>query len=209
MLRNLIQQRPKFKVLIAGSHTLEEFQRWSSYLINAQTVQLSYLKESEAHQLIESPSPDFALRYKPAARQRIIDVARCPPFLVQLLCAEIVMLKNEQDPSIRRLATLADVEAAIPEALDSGSQFFGDIERNQVDDLSRAVMKYIASKGEGAIANHSELSSQFSAETEKNIESATTLLLQRELIEIVENSAAQYNTAFRIQVEMIRRWFAK
>lgn len=200
MLRNLIQQRPKFKVLIAGSHTLEEFQRWSSYLINAQTVQLSTLKESEARQLIETPSPNFALRYEPAASQRIIDVTRCHPFLVQLLCAEIVVLKNEQDPSIRRLATLADVEAAIPEALDSGSQFFGDIERNQVDEISRKILRYIAEKGEGAVVDRSELGNQVS----DGLNSAITQLLQRELIETVEE-----NTAFRIQVEMIRRWFAK
>ncbi|MEQ9624932.1 MAG: hypothetical protein RLO37_23715 [Coleofasciculus chthonoplastes F1-TOW-03] len=53
--------------------------------------------------------------------------------MVQLLCSEIVALKNEQEVSIRRLATVVDVEAAIPEALSSGSFFFADIERNQVD----------------------------------------------------------------------------
>jgi len=35
MLRHLIQHRPRFKVLLAGSHTLDEVQRWASYLICA------------------------------------------------------------------------------------------------------------------------------------------------------------------------------
>ena len=44
MLRHLIQHRPRFKLLLAGSHTIEEFQRWASYLINVQVLHISYLK---------------------------------------------------------------------------------------------------------------------------------------------------------------------
>ena len=207
MLRNLIQQRPRFKVLIAGSHTLEEFQRWSSYLINAQVLHLSYLKEDEARQLIEQPYPGFALRYEPDASQRVIDVTRCHPFLVQLLCAEIVVLKNEQDPSMRRLATLSDVEAAIPEALDSGAMFFSDIERNQVEPQSLAVLRYIAAKGEGAVVSLDELKQQFS----NDLEETTSLLIRRELLEeISENpSGSQANDLVRIQIELFRRWFIR
>ncbi|MDJ0707014.1 MAG: hypothetical protein QNJ46_27380, partial [Leptolyngbyaceae cyanobacterium MO_188.B28] len=90
MLRNLIQHRPRFKVLVSGSHTLQEFQRWASYLINAQVVHLGYLQEAEVRQLVERPVKDFALRYQPDASQRVLDLTRGHPFLVQLLCAEIV-----------------------------------------------------------------------------------------------------------------------
>ncbi|MEL6814115.1 MAG: AAA family ATPase [Cyanobacteria bacterium J06598_3] len=205
MLRNLIQQRPRFKVLIAGSHTLQEFQRWSSYLINAQVLHLSYLKESEARQLIEQPSPDFALRYEPDASQRVLDVTRCHPYLVQSLCAEIVVLKNEQDPSIRRLATLADVEAAIPEALSSGSMFFSDIERNQVDEQALAILRYIAAQGEGTSVSESALAqhcSQALGDIEA-IKNALSLLLRRELVETTDTDH------YRIQIELFRRWFAQ
>src|SRR2546423_13152603 len=51
----------------------------------------------------------------------------------QLLCAEIVAHKNEQAPAIRRLARLADVEAAVPAVLSHGVFFFIDIEQHQVD----------------------------------------------------------------------------
>ncbi|MEQ9624931.1 MAG: hypothetical protein RLO37_23710 [Coleofasciculus chthonoplastes F1-TOW-03] len=49
----MIQHRPRFKVLLAGSHTIEEFQRWASYLINVQVVPISYLNEPEARQLTD------------------------------------------------------------------------------------------------------------------------------------------------------------
>ena len=103
-------------------------------------VHISYLKEDEARQLIERPVKDFTLRYEPDASQRVLDLTRGHPFLVQLLCAEIVALKNEQPPAVRRLARLAKVEAAVPEALSHGSFFFADIQQNQVDAAGLAAL---------------------------------------------------------------------
>ncbi|MEH1816114.1 MAG: AAA family ATPase [Nostoc sp.] len=195
MLRHLIQHRPRFKVLLAGSHTIEEYQRWASYLINVQVVHISYLKEVEARQLIERPVKDFTLRYEPNAVERVLQLTRCHPFLVQLLCAEIIVLKNEQDPSIRRLATFADVEAAIPEALQSGGFFFADIQNNQVDASGQAILRFIAAQGEGTIVSRQTLLQQF-----PDADITFKLLLQRELIEEVDDG-------YGFQVELIRRWF--
>jgi len=198
MLRNLIQHRPRFKVLLAGSHTLEEFQRWSNYLINAQVVHLGYLKAAEARQLIERPVQEFALRYEPDASQRVLDLTHGHPFLVQLLCAELVALKNEHDPSMRRLATLADVEAAVPEALSSGSMFFSDLERNQVDANALAVLRYLAAQGDAATVSETVLASQFG----DGWVEAIALLCKRELIELT-------SSGYHFQVELIRRWFTQ
>jgi hypothetical protein len=196
MLRHLIQHRSRFKVLLAGSHTIEEFQRWASYLINVQVVHISYLKEREARQLIEQPVQDFTLRYEPNAVDRVLQLTRCHPFLIQLLCAEIIALKNEQDPSIRRLATLADVEAAIPEALSVGSFFFADIQSNQADAAGLAILQFLAARGEGATVSRQTIWQHFPDKSD-----ALNLLLQRELIEEVSEG-------YRFQVELIRRWFA-
>ena len=195
MLRHLIQHRPRFKVLLAGSHTIEEFQRWASYLINVQVVHISYLKQPEARQLIEQPVKDFTLRYEPKAVERVLQLTRCHPFLIQLLCAEIIALKNEQDPSIRRLATLADVEAAVPEALSTGSFVFADIQNNQVDAAGLAMLRFFAARGDGGIVSRTAILQHFPDEY-----NVLDLLLQRELIE-------KFGDGYRFQVELIRRWF--
>ena len=197
MLRHLIQHRPKFKVLIAGSHTIEEYQCWASYLINVQVVEVSYLLEDEARQLIENPIEDFTLRYEQDAVERILQLTRCHPFLVQLLCSELVAIKNEQELSTRRLATLADVEAAIPEALSTGSFFFADIQNNQVDATGLEILRFMAAKGEKAVVSKQTIALEFQ---NKNYFSSIRLLLQRELIEEVGNG-------YKFQVELIRRWF--
>jgi AAA+ ATPase superfamily predicted ATPase len=198
MLRHLIQHRPRFKVLLAGSHTLEEYQRWASYLINVQVVNISYLQEDEARQLIERPVKNFPLRYEPDAVERVLELTRCHPCLVQLLCAEIVALKNELHPTRRRLATSRDVEQAVREALSSGSFFFADIERNQVNAEGLELLRFLAAKGEGATVSKKALSRQFP----NRLDSSLNLLLRRELIE-------QVGDGYRYQVELIRRWFAK
>jgi AAA+ ATPase superfamily predicted ATPase len=202
MLRHMIQHRPHFKVMLAGSHTLDEFQRWASYLINIQVVRIGYLEQAEARQLIEYPVKNFSLRYEPDASQRVLELTRGHPALVQLLCYEIVALKNEQDSSVRRLARLADVEAAVPRALDSGRFFFADIQQNQINEAGLALLRFLAAHEEGAVISRNVLAHHSQAEAQAELDPTLTLLLRRDLIEAV-------NGGYRFQVELVRRWFEK
>ena len=198
LLRHWIQHRPHFQVLLSGSHPLESFQRWASHLINLQVIPLNYLSTAEARQLIESPVKDFALHYDTSASQRVLNLTRSHPFLVQLLCAEIVALKNEQDPAIRFQATRADVEAAVPNALSSGSFFFADIQRNQLASNDVAILRALAAYGEGRIVKQTELKDNCTQEPAL----AISHLLQRQLIEPIAGG-------YRFQVELVRRWFER
>ena len=200
MFRHLIQHRPRFKVLLSGSHTLDEFQRWSSYLINVQVVHIGYLSQTETLQLVEYPVQDFSLRYEPAAAQRVVDLTNGHPFLVQLLCAEIVALKNEQPPVNRRLASVADVETAVPEALQHGSFFFADIEQNQVDQVGREILRLMAGYDERETTPREVLVAF--VPSLMALEDALVVLQQRELIDVVEGG-------YRFQVDLVRRWFAE
>ncbi len=150
-LRHLIQHRPRFKVLLAGSHPLQEFERWASYFINAQVIHIGYLREDEARQLVEYPVKEFALAYEPAASRRVLALTQCHPFLLQLLCGEVVALKNEQAPDVRRLASVEDVETAARSALEVGSMFFADIQWNQVGARERELLRALAAVGEGVV----------------------------------------------------------
>lgn len=200
LLRHLIQHRPRLKLLLAGSHTLDEFQRWASYLINVRLVHLTYLSEGEARQLIERPIHDFVLRYRPEASQRVLDLTRGHPFLVQLLCNEIVALKNDQDPAVRRLAYPNDVEAAVTKALQHGRLYFADIYHNRVDEAGKQILSCLATQGETASLSRDALASQLPRSDQ--LDQALELLRRRELVEAV-------NGNYRFQVELVRRWFAQ
>ena len=200
LLRTIIQHRPQFKVMLAGSHTLAEFQRWASYLINVQLVKIGYLAETEARQLIERPVKEFALAYESVASRRVLELTRGHPALVQLLCYELVTLKNEQSTTERRLVRLADVEQAVARAFESGSFFFADIERNQIDAGERVLLRFIAAQGEGAVVSRAALAGQ--VEPTADLDQMLARLVQRDLLEAVEEG-------YRFQVELIRRWFGE
>jgi AAA+ ATPase superfamily predicted ATPase len=196
LLRNLIQHRPRFKVLLAGSHTLEELRHWASYLINLQVVKISYLNEQDTFDLIERPVSDFPLRYDPIASRRILDLTRGHPHLVQLLCYEIVELKNQQPLEKRLLVDVADVETAIPLALATGDFFFADL-FNQVEGLGTEILYFLIDQPDSRVDTDT-IVQRFGLDALAALE----LLMRRD---VIEESAAGY----RFQVELIRLWFIR
>ncbi len=195
LLRHTIQHRPRFKLMLAGSHTLDEIQRWSSYLINVQPLQIGYLSREETRQLVEHPLPNFPLAYEPAASERVYSLTNGHPALVQLLCAEIVATKNAQPATSRRLATLADVDGAVPDALERGSFFFADLQRNQLAQSSVALLRAAAERGENAL---------FIPADPSGCAAAIDQLLRRD---VLVRAGDPSSPGYRFQVELIRRWF--
>jgi len=196
MLRHMIQHRPRWKILLAGSHTLDEVQRWASYLINVQVIPIGYLSVAETRQLVEQPIQDFALRYTPEASAAVFALTRGHPALVQLLCTAIIEGKNRQPSEQRRRVDRADVAAVIPQALQRGSFFFADIEHNQTDAAGRALLRALAQQGEGAVVPMAAILQILP----DGAAPVVTNLLRRELIEAVAGG-------YRFNVELIRRWF--
>ena len=128
-LRNIIQHRPAWILLFSGSHTLDEIATyWSDYLISTRYIRLTYLEKSEAAELITHPVPDFPDIYLPETVTRIIYWTRCQPYLVQLLCLELIDYLNRNYPEnpLEVKATPQDIDNIIPKALETGSPYFNE-----------------------------------------------------------------------------------
>ena len=196
MLRHIAQHRRRIKLMLVGSHTLGEFKRWSSYFVNAQVIELSYLSAAEARQLIEQPIAGYPLAFHPDASKRMIRFTHGHPYLVQLACAELVALKNSQPVAQRQLATIKDIEACFPLTLQRGQQFFTDIELNKMDDLGRKVLFYLATTRQQK-ASVSELENVLPISKQTD---TLTVLMQRNIIEYT-------NDHYHFQIEAVARWF--
>ncbi|MEK7833508.1 MAG: hypothetical protein AAB401_20625, partial [Acidobacteriota bacterium] len=122
-IRAIVQHRERLIVLFSGSHRFEELQtvNWSDYLINVQTLHLSFLARDEARELIEHPTPEFALEYAPGVVDRVLDLTHGQPYLVQALGSELVNLINRDK---RKEATMADLEVAIDRVLAATEAYF-------------------------------------------------------------------------------------
>ncbi|EDN70904.1 conserved hypothetical protein, membrane [Beggiatoa sp. PS] len=140
-LRHIMQHRQQWVLLFSGANLLTELPSyWSNYLINTQTVRVSYLDEPYARQLITQPVTDFPAKvYTPAAVDTIIHWTRCQPYLIQLLCLILIKRINQAK---RKIVEVADVETAIPEAIKTGEQYFTELwhdTANQHEALSQIL----------------------------------------------------------------------
>jgi hypothetical protein len=140
--------------------------------------------------LVEHPVPGFGLGYDVEAVDHVVTLTGCHPFLLQLLCRDIVAVKNHQPPPRRWQVTKPDVEEAIPPALQHGRMFFEDLAGNQVPEAVKHGLIHLARLGANATA--------------PAIESDRDLIeigVRREILEDV-------GTHWRFTIELVRRWFA-
>lgn len=135
-IRNLLQHHQKWILLFSGSRELSELEDyWSDYLINTRALRMTYLQESEARDLILNPVENFTNIYEPTAVDAIIRLTRCQPFLVQLVCYELVEslngdIRRNQGNADTVKATAQNVEEIIPQVLEVGVQYFRELWRS-------------------------------------------------------------------------------
>lgn len=183
-LRDLLEHRRRWRLLLAGSTAAEEMAAyWSDALINTRRVRISYLLPAEARELIEHPVPGFEaqMRYEPTAVETILRLTHGQPYLVQLLCAELVDRLNLDQ---RRTANADDVDAVVEGALEHGSSYFQEI----WDSAAPAEQSILLRVAGGAALDGDP--------------QALARLVRRELLEPDDG-------AFRFQVPLVQCWFQR
>lgn len=82
--------------------------------------------------MILKPVEDFLNIYEPKAVEKIIQLTHRQPYLIQLLCYELVEFLNQEIRANRResdtiQASAEDVENIIPVVLERGEQYFREL----------------------------------------------------------------------------------
>ncbi len=199
-LRNIIQHRSRCKVVFAGSHLLENYPDWMSYLNNMVTVSVGYLTESEACTLIERPYKPFPLRYEPGVVPHMLTLTGRHPAFLQALCSEIINLLNEQneqrpDASPCYTVRVEDVEAALPRAWERTSFIFSHL--FTVSGEEKPLLHLIAGQGKNAVINRETLRGAFPLlAPDRLLES----LAERGILESL-------SSGYRFRLEFIRRYY--
>ncbi len=124
-LRNWIQHHPHLVLMFTGAHAFEELgPEWTDRFISARRMRISFLAREDLELLLTKPIPEFDLTYRDGVLDAIIHTTNGQPFLTQAVAFELVQHLNEQH---RKEATPEDVEAAIAQALVSGSAYFHNV----------------------------------------------------------------------------------
>lgn len=185
-LRNIIQHRERIVVLVSGSHHFEELPRlnWASYLINTRTLELSFLDEQSARELLTEPVPQ--LRYEDGVLDEILWLTHCQPYLLQAVASELVNHLNDRQQT---MATDRDLDAAVNKVLISANAYF---ENTLFEDNSKMEQTVLCAFAAGAGDN---------VVTEEYL---TTLqsLCRKELMERTEEG-------YRLAVPLFGLWILK
>ena len=183
-IRNIIQHRERIVVLVSGSHRFDELKElnWASYLINARTLELSFLKPDEARELLTKPAPK--LGYEPGVVEEILRLTHCQPYLLQAVASDLVNYLNAQQ---RTTATMDDLKFAVEKALVTADSYFANSWREECSDEERSVLLALA---------HGE-----------TINPAEQRIALRNLcrMEVLERTDDHY----RIAIELFRLWILK
>jgi AAA+ ATPase superfamily predicted ATPase len=142
-LRHILQHRGRWILLFSGAHTLAECQPyWSDYLINTRSLRLTYLPEADARDLILHPVTEFPPGvYSAGAVAEILHQSHAQPYLVQLLCMEVVEFLNQHK---RTQATAADVQGLVPVVLERGETYFHEFwHASLANDDQRQVLGHL------------------------------------------------------------------
>jgi hypothetical protein len=185
-LRNIIQHRERIVVLVSGSHHFEELTRlnWASYLINTRTLELSFLDEKSARELLTEPVPQ--LRYEEGVLEEILRLTHCQPYLLQAVASELVNHLNDQQ---KTTATRADLDAAVEKVLTSAGAYFANTWREDNSAAEQTVLRAFAT-GEG----DSVLTAEYQA--------ALQSLCRKEMLERTEDG-------YRLAVPLFGRWIVR
>lgn len=194
VLRHWIQHRSNFKLIISSQRQVD-CELWPSVANSINVVPISYLTEKEAKQLVEAPVKDFPLQYDATATRKVLTLTHGHPALIQLLCDNVIYLKNDQRIEERFFAIVNDIEQAAQKTLETGmSVFFTNAD--QIDEIGKTILRYIAQQNRPISMQTLQLQ-QFDA-IEKSIELSLQLALLEETKE-----------GYQFQVELIRRYFAQ
>jgi hypothetical protein len=124
-LRSLIQHTDQLGFLFSGVQTLDELgPNWSSYFISVVPMEMLYLEQNEAEELLLDPDPEFTLRYDSDIVLEILCLTRCQPYLLQLIGSALVTQANLKHT---QLVTRLMLEAAIQDAFTLGEPYFTNV----------------------------------------------------------------------------------
>jgi len=203
--RNIMQHHPRFAVVMAGSHRLDEMRNdyWDPLMQIAKVIKIGFLNREAAYQLITNPWDDFPLNYKQEAVEIILKNTCGQPLLIQAICSRILDRINErlvrQGPQMSPVVSLEDAEDEIKNTLETSEYF-------------PAVIKALPPTAQSVLKELTQIQTEpgqwvpiTKLIRDLNVEEKTSALDTLKLRDMVEEKEGQ----IRFTVEMVRLWLRK
>jgi hypothetical protein len=206
--RNLMQHRDSLIFVFTGTHRLQEMtgDYWNVLFSIALNIEISFLEEDATRRLITEPVRGH-LEYDDLTIEKIIRVTHCQPYLVQLICWQLVIHLNSHQ---RNYATINDVDEVLDQILVTAEAYFNSIwERAEPHQrLALALLASLLRPGkETTLLSEVErgLADKGVAITRRQLIGALGKLCRRDVLEEYTDGEARY----RFQIDLVRMWIRK
>jgi hypothetical protein len=190
-IRHYMQHSRKLSFLFSGVETLDALGKdWSTYFISISPIEMSYLQDYEAVELLTNPTPGFPLKYEEGVIQEILILTRCHPFLLQLVGTSLIQMANETKQEIISINIL---KQAIPKALEYGYPYFDSVWK-----------KFTGTTPDEVAAGQQILLNLIDADPELDLSSSVSrkALARLQKFHVVEQLSGEY----RLEVPLFKQW---
>ncbi|HBL13678.1 MAG TPA: hypothetical protein DD379_20230 [Cyanobacteria bacterium UBA11162] len=205
--RGLIQTYPWFIMIFAGWHELHEMcNYWNPLFASVKSIQVGFLSPHAAQKLITEPVPEFDIDYNEEAINLIIDLTNGQPYLIQLICRELVTNFNrevfEEGRERERRFTVEDVETIInnPDFYSDGNAYFTGIWR-QAEKSSPPGQLQILRK----LCNKELSPLQLEQETTLSLEEVQAALQTLQAHDVIREQDGCYGYTVKLMQEWVKR----
>ena len=206
-IRHLLQHRPNLSAIITGSRRLKRLREeyWSALFGLGHRIGISALPVDGAQRLVTEPVKE-RLKYLPQARDRLVELCACQPFLIQSLCNRV--FEQAAAPEGTRTITLDIVEQAATEMVKDNEHFrtlwdYAGTERRR---LILALCDSLAETATTADLNLLNVKlHEFGVRLrrEGDLTDDITELLELELIDLKDSGRGR---TYRLSVPLMARW---
>jgi type I restriction enzyme M protein len=146
-LRYLFHNHPELGGILSGSRRLTRLRNeyWSALFGIGYSIPVGPLEVADARALVTGPV-EGRLVYAPEARDRIVDLCACQPYLIQMLCNRIFKQTQERG---ERIVLLDAVERAAAE-MTADNEHFETLWGYARTDRRRLILVLLCELGRGA-----------------------------------------------------------
>ncbi len=203
-------------LVFAGLHELAEMNSdyFGPFFGSAKHIRISYLEPEDAHELItQAGNPDFELKYDDDLVDYIYTLTYGQPYLIQMLCSELVEQWNErwraEKGQIEPRLTRFQLEAALTERFFDEADYYFRGAWTQVGEKEHKLMLAVADWGEQSQKNPAVTTAIPKEQLRKTVrcspktfEIVLQNLYRRDLMEERRNHVSYFS-------EIMRRWVVR
>lgn len=210
-LKSLIEKDDKFFIIPVVGKRLEDMPVLLSLFRKAIKQEIGLLDQNSAEQLITKPA-EGVLIYDANAVKEILDLSSGHPYFTQVICFALFVEARSKDNWVITCKEVTEIVKRAIELSEGGLAWFRDglsVTERLVFFATAAIQEMLVQENKEALLEPLKLLEECGVFLTPSLYEAKDRLVERGFIEEIKTTETliKKNYAYKVKVELIRRWF--